>query len=263
MPEKFELVVVGGGAVGKSATTINYVQNQFEPDYDPTIEDRYSKQETVDGEVQYLEIIDTAGQEEYAVLREPYLKSGKGFLCVYSITDTTGFQEIPKLRDAICRIKDRSTFPVVLVGNKLDLEANRQVSREDGEALAANFFGDNKSIPFFEISARERINIDECFLELIRRVREDMNPTEQPAAEASPAQPAAEKPAEKPAPSSSSSSPPPAAPAADNDNAAPAASSSSSATSEPAQQSAAPPAGAPAAKPKPAPKKKKGICTIL
>ncbi|KAL5032386.1 hypothetical protein BDV3_000963 [Batrachochytrium dendrobatidis] len=66
---EFKLVVVGGGGVGKSALTIQFIQEHFVDEYDPTIEDSYRKQTVVDGEVAMLDVLDTAGQEEYSAMR--------------------------------------------------------------------------------------------------------------------------------------------------------------------------------------------------
>jgi small GTP-binding protein len=62
---QYKLVVVGGGGVGKSALTIQFIQGHFVDDYDPTIEDSYRKQCVIDDEVALLDVLDTAGQEEY------------------------------------------------------------------------------------------------------------------------------------------------------------------------------------------------------
>ncbi|CAH8519635.1 unnamed protein product [Schistosoma mattheei] len=62
---EYKLVVVGAGGVGKSALTIQLIQNHFVEEYDPTIEDSYRKQMVIDGEICLLDILDTAGQEEY------------------------------------------------------------------------------------------------------------------------------------------------------------------------------------------------------
>eukprot|EP00003_Mantamonas_plastica_P019997 TRINITY_DN3238_c2_g1_i2.p2 TRINITY_DN3238_c2_g1~~TRINITY_DN3238_c2_g1_i2.p2 ORF type:complete len:143 (+),score=30.01 TRINITY_DN3238_c2_g1_i2:33-431(+) len=66
----FRVVVVGGGGVGKSAMTIQYVNQKFVAEYDPTIEDSYRKQTTVDGQDAVLDILDTAGQEEYKTIQD-------------------------------------------------------------------------------------------------------------------------------------------------------------------------------------------------
>nr|UJY53516.1 RAS related isoform 3 [Homo sapiens] len=124
--ETHKLVVVGGGGVGKSALTIQFIQSYFVSDYDPTIEDSYTKICSVDGIPARLDILDTAGQEEFGAMREQYMRAGHGFLLVFAINDRQSFNEVGKLFTQILRVKDRDDFPVVLVGNKADLESQRQ-----------------------------------------------------------------------------------------------------------------------------------------
>ena len=61
-------------------------------------------------------------------MREQYMRTGEGFLLVYSITSRQSFEEIPTFQQQILRVKDRDYFPIILVGNKCDLEHERQVS---------------------------------------------------------------------------------------------------------------------------------------
>jgi len=104
---EYKLVVVGGGGVGKSALTIQFIQSHFVDEYDPTIEgaslespapaeaaDSYRKQCVIDEEVALLDVLDTAGQEEYSAMREQYMRTGEGFLLVYSITSRNSFEEM-------------------------------------------------------------------------------------------------------------------------------------------------------------------------
>uniref|UniRef100_A0A673JWX4 GTPase HRas-like n=1 Tax=Sinocyclocheilus rhinocerous TaxID=307959 RepID=A0A673JWX4_9TELE len=88
---EYKLVVVGAGGVGKSALTIQLIQNHFVDEYDPTIEDSYRKQVVIDGETCLLDILDTAGQEEYSAMRDQYMRTGEGFLCVFAINNTKSF----------------------------------------------------------------------------------------------------------------------------------------------------------------------------
>merc|ERR1712008_124026 len=106
MGTEYKLVIVGGGGVGKSALTIQLIQNHFIDEYDPTIEDSYRKQVTIDDETCLLDILDTAGQEEYSAMRDQYMRTGQGFLCVYSITSKGSFEEIASFREQILRVKD-------------------------------------------------------------------------------------------------------------------------------------------------------------
>ncbi|KAI7850273.1 ras-like protein 1 [Circinella umbellata] len=163
---EYKLVMVGGGGVGKSALTIQFIQSQFVDEYDPTIEDSYRKQCVIDSETALLDVLDTAGQEEYSAMREQYMRNGEGFLLVYASTSRLSFEEISTFHQQISRVKDRDTFPMVLVANKCDLEQERQVSMQEGRDLARQF-----GCQFFETSAKQRINVDEAFYGVVRDIR--------------------------------------------------------------------------------------------
>ncbi|EJW86162.1 hypothetical protein WUBG_02927 [Wuchereria bancrofti] len=165
-PPVLRLVVVGGGGVGKSALTIQFVQRHFVMDYDPTIEDSYTKQCFIDDDVCKLEVLDTAGQEEFSTMREQYLRSGNGFLLVFSVTDRNSFEEAIRLYKLILRVKDRDEFPIILVGNKADLDSDRLISRQEAEELARRL-----RVPYVECSAKHRMNVDESFHNLVRLIR--------------------------------------------------------------------------------------------
>jgi len=165
---EYKLVVVGGGGVGKSALTIQLIQNHFLDEYDPTIEDSYRKQVTIDDETCLLDILDTAGQEEYSAMRDQYMRTGQGFLLVYAITSRSSFDEIVNFKDQIGRVKDKEGVPMLLVGNKCDLESERQVTSPEGSTLAKGF-GCN----FHETSAKMRINVEESFYGLVRAIKKD------------------------------------------------------------------------------------------
>lgn len=77
-----------------------------------------------------LDVLDTAGQEEYSAMREQYMRTGEGFLLVYSITSRQSFDEITTFQQQILRVKDKDYFPMVVVGNKCDLEGEREVTRQ-------------------------------------------------------------------------------------------------------------------------------------
>eukprot|EP01027_Heterolobosea_sp_BB2_P003188 GEZU01004839.1.p1 GENE.GEZU01004839.1~~GEZU01004839.1.p1 ORF type:complete len:220 (+),score=48.83 GEZU01004839.1:49-660(+) len=172
---EFKLVVIGGGGVGKSALTVRYIQDKFLDYYDPTIEDTYRKQDTIHfdsaAEICFLHILDTSGQEEFSALRDQYMRSGQGFLCVYSITERSTFTEIDNYRQQILRVKDVDDgVPMVIVGNKCDLESERQISAIEGQNKAKNW----GNIPFFEASAMKNINVSEAYHALTREIRKAM-----------------------------------------------------------------------------------------
>lgn len=74
-----------------------------------------------------IPVLDTAGQEEFSAMREQYMRSGEGFLLVFSVTDRASFDEIYKFHKQILRVKDRDEFPMLMVGNKADLDHHRAV----------------------------------------------------------------------------------------------------------------------------------------
>ena len=120
----------------------------------------------VDDETALLDVLDTAGQEEYSAMREQYMRTGEGFLLVYSITSRQSFEEIQTFEQQILRVKDKDYFPIILVGNKCDLEHERVVSREEGQDLASRF-----QCKFIETSAKSRLNVDNAFYDLVREIR--------------------------------------------------------------------------------------------
>ncbi|XP_072542700.1 ras-related protein M-Ras isoform X2 [Salminus brasiliensis] len=133
----YKLVVVGDGGVGKSALTIQFFQKIFVPDYDPTIEDSYLKHTEIDGQWAILDVLDTAGQEEFSAMREQYMRTGDGFLIVFSVTDKASFEHVDRFHQLILRVKDRESFPMVLVANKVDLVHLRKVTSDQGCEMAA------------------------------------------------------------------------------------------------------------------------------
>uniref|UniRef100_A0A3P9N3E6 Uncharacterized protein n=1 Tax=Poecilia reticulata TaxID=8081 RepID=A0A3P9N3E6_POERE len=119
---EYKVVVLGSGGVGKSALTVQFVTGSFIEKYDPTIEDFYRKEIEVDSSPSVLEILDTAGTEQFASMRDLYIKNGQGFILVYSLVNQQSFQDIKPMRDQIIRVKRYERVPMILVGNKVDLE---------------------------------------------------------------------------------------------------------------------------------------------
>ena len=145
--------------MGKSALVIRLVTDNFLDEYDPTIEDSYRKQVVIDSDPAILDILDTAGQEEYSSMQDQWMREGKGFMLVYSVADRASFDEITVFKDKILRAKELDKVPIVLVGNKCDLDASeRQISTEEGQELAKQM-----ECPFLETSAKAKINNKSCF----------------------------------------------------------------------------------------------------
>merc|ERR1712196_4064 len=100
-----KIIMVGSGGVGKSALTLQFMYDEFVEDYEPTKADSYRKKVVVEAEECQVDILDTAGQEDYAAIRDNYFRSGEGFLCVYSICEPESFENTNDFREQILRVK--------------------------------------------------------------------------------------------------------------------------------------------------------------
>jgi len=168
MAHEYTLVVMGAGGVGKSAITVQFIHDKFLNRYDPTVEDSYRKVMVVDGESCTLDIMDTAGQDEYKALLDQYMKNGQGFLLVYSQTSLSSFEATDKFYNAVTRVhSDRPPMPMVLIANKYDLEDQREVFTPQGEEWAKK-----RKTGFLEVSAKTKHNVVEAFESLVKRVNE-------------------------------------------------------------------------------------------
>ncbi|XP_044540228.1 ras-related protein Rap-2c isoform X2 [Gracilinanus agilis] len=143
---EYKVVVLGSGGVGKSALTVQFVTGTFIEKYDPTIEDFYRT-------------------EQFASMRDLYIKNGQGFILVYSLVNQQSFQDIKPMRDQIVRVKRYEKVPLILVGNKVDLESEREVLTAEGRALAQEW-----GCPFMETSAKSKTMVDELFAEIVRQM---------------------------------------------------------------------------------------------
>ncbi|XP_037542270.1 ras-related protein Ral-B [Nematolebias whitei] len=162
-----KVIMVGSGGVGKSALTLQFMYDEFVEDYEPTKADSYRKKVVLDGEEVQIDILDTAGQEDYAAIRDNYFRSGEGFLLVFCITEQESFSATDEFREQILRVKaEEDKIPLLLVGNKSDLEDRRQVSVDEARGKAEEW-----GVQYVETSAKTRANVDKVFFDLMREVR--------------------------------------------------------------------------------------------
>ncbi|WWC68079.1 uncharacterized protein I206_101998 [Kwoniella pini CBS 10737] len=197
----FKITVLGDGGVGKTALTVQFTMSSFVETYDPTIEDCYRKQWVVDDQPCLLEVLDTAGQEEYTALRDQWIRDGEGFLIVYSITSRATFERVERIVERVIRVKDENSLnnnnnnstygiyqnhynysssqsstinptrslnkiPIVIVGNKKDQYHSREVSTEEGIQLSKSL-----NCHFFETSAKTNNNVENSFKSLVRQIK--------------------------------------------------------------------------------------------
>ncbi|CAA7264727.1 unnamed protein product [Cyclocybe aegerita] len=184
--DNWRVAVLGDGGVGKTALavqvsictrsacllpilTLPSTPGFPTETYDPTIEDAYRKQLVVDNRMCFVEVIDTAGQEEYATLRDQWVREGQGFILVYSIASRSTFDRLEIFRQSMRRVK-RGDPIFMLVGNKCDKTYEREVSKEEGAALARQF-----GCEFIETSAKTAQNVERLFMNLVRSLRQTRN----------------------------------------------------------------------------------------
>lgn len=165
--DKMSIVMLGGGGVGKSCLTIRFVVNKFTEEYDATIEDAYQKSVIVDDKICHVEIVDTAGQEEFQSMLDGWIRGADGVILVYDVSSRQTFEELDYFYDKIVETKGNDPFPLLLVGNKCDLPEDKHViSTLRGQSLAMKW-----KCLFMETSAKEKVNDQRCFIEMVREVR--------------------------------------------------------------------------------------------
>ncbi|XP_022240450.1 ras-like protein family member 12 [Limulus polyphemus] len=171
LPE-VNIVLLGALGVGKSALTVKYITKRFISEYDPDLEDTYCKIEVLDQQEVIVRLMDTCYKER----REPdrYLKWADSFFVVYSITSRPTFEYAQKYLDLVIqnhRNGGNPECPLVLIGNKVDLERYRQVSKLEGATCAEKY-----DAVFFETTAAEDYDeVEEVFHKVLRLVLQDQS----------------------------------------------------------------------------------------
>ncbi|PKY00973.1 ras-like protein Ras1 [Aspergillus campestris IBT 28561] len=187
MQDKFTVVVIGDEAVGKSALIIRLCLDHFPESHAPTADDTIRKPAVIDNKSCLVNIIDTAGRDEYASQLEEWMSHGDAFLLAYDVTSRASFDHVIKYYNQVRRMKlgrglaklssgqmlFRSPHGVsmVLVGNKIDMAESREVSTEEGRRRAASL-----GCGYAETSAKENVNVEEPFVMAVRWLRQRRRP---------------------------------------------------------------------------------------
>ncbi|KAK7027468.1 RAS2 protein [Paramarasmius palmivorus] len=133
--------------------------------YDPTIEDAFSRQLVVEDRMCAVEVIDTAGQEEFSTLRNQWIRGAEAFVVVYSVTSESSLRSIEKFWQAVQDVKKNSP-PCIVVGNQIDRKLQREVTEAEGAALARRY-----GCEHVEASAKTSQNVLYPFAHLVSDVR--------------------------------------------------------------------------------------------
>ena len=155
-------IIIGDAAVGKSNLLLRYVYSTFKPEYQLTIGVEFGEKTLqVKNKVFKIQIWDTAGHEQFRSITRTYYKNSACAIVVYDISRRETFEHIVNWIED-CKFNSPKTIFIILVGNKTDLEEERQVTTEEGEEFA-NRFG----LRFFETSAKNTSNVDKVFSESV------------------------------------------------------------------------------------------------
>jgi small GTP-binding protein len=171
----YKLILGGEGAVGKTSMVHRFVEDSFETDYKATIGTSIMKKEcdfeTLNSSVRFV-IWDLAGQQQFARVRQSYLANARAGILVYDVTRKKTYEKVKDWFDEIK--KNTKEISLILVGNKIDLVEDREVSPEEGRELAEEL-----SLSYIETSAKTGENIEDAFRMLaLQLIKKDMKSEE-------------------------------------------------------------------------------------
>ena len=173
----YKVLLLGDSSVGKTCFLLRYCDNSFQEVHLSTIglDYRLKTMTLKNGKKVKLQIWDTAGQDRFRAITKNYYKGANGIILIYDVTDVQTFQNV---KNWINQIKEEANPDVLvyLVGNKIDVqEEEKVVKTEEGQKMAEEY-----KLPFSEASAKEGINIDEIFQELLEKIDEAYTKSETP-----------------------------------------------------------------------------------
>ena len=162
-----KVIIIGDSGVGKTNIMSKFLKNKFMEESKATVGVEFgSKLFDLNGHKIKAQIWDTAGQEKYKSITGAYFKGSKGALVVYDITQKSTYESLEKWVNDLKSAGDPK-ITIILIGNKSDLEENRQVSKEQGEEKAKSF-----GCAFLETSALSGDNIDKAFNMMVKEIFE-------------------------------------------------------------------------------------------
>ncbi|CAF4664406.1 unnamed protein product, partial [Rotaria sp. Silwood2] len=165
--EKLRIVVLGATKVGKTCLCQQFLQEKFVTDHKETVDEMYSAEIALSDRHIVLEILDTAGIDEFPVMRRLAIARGDAFLIVYAVNDAYSFGIAEQMRQLVLEVKHDLTpnsIPMVIVGNKCDVDTNlREVSRD----YADNIIRDQWTLDHIETTCHERESVLNAFHRLL------------------------------------------------------------------------------------------------
>jgi Ras-related protein Rab-1A len=163
----FKIIIIGNSAVGKSSLLLKFTDRTFLANQISTIGVDFKIQTIqIDDKIIKLQIWDTAGNERFKTITTSYYRNSNGICIVFDITNKESFNSLPDWFSEIDRFASDNVCKI-LIGNKSDLEKQRQVSKEDAKELANKY-----KIDYIEASAKDSTNVQQLFVELTRQIKE-------------------------------------------------------------------------------------------
>lgn len=163
-PNFLKVIILGDGAVGKSALMNRFVNNKFDTQSFHTIGVEFlNKEVKVGGKTYTLQIWDTAGQERFKSLRTPFYRGSDICLLVHALDDAQSFYNLDTWKREFlyyADVKETAMYPFVVLGNKSDLDATPEISSEQVQSWCLS----NGKMPYFETSAKTSENVEQAFL---------------------------------------------------------------------------------------------------
>ena len=163
-----QLLIIGDSSVGKTSLITRYTNGTFKEEYLATVGlDYYSKEEVINNKTINIKLWDTAGQERYKSLTQNYFKNAEGVLLTYDITNSESFDNLKEWISSIKKnMEGKDIFiPVIIIGNKIDMEESRETSKEDAEKFAKE-----NNYKYFETSAKTGEGVDDAIRELVIQI---------------------------------------------------------------------------------------------
>ena len=160
-----KIMVIGNTAVGKTSFILKYTEDTFQEVHLSTVGvDFRIKQITYNNKKYKLSIYDTTGQERYKALAFSLIKNVDGIILIYDVTDISTFKSVPDWIQS-AREKKGENYPMIILGNKIDLIDKRKITTEEGEEIAKKY-----GLDFYEISNKESVNIENAIMTLFQKV---------------------------------------------------------------------------------------------
>ena len=165
----YKILLLGDSSVGKTCFFMRYIENTFQEIHMSTIglESKIKKMKLDDDREIKIQLWDTAGQERFHSITKNYYKTAHGIILIYDVTVKSTYENIKNWIRTI-REEVSPKVTIVLVGNKIDDEENRKVTKEEGEAMAKEC-----KVPYYDCSAKTGENMDEIFNDIVKKIVEN------------------------------------------------------------------------------------------